>query len=113
MTINRDIAPHKDNMISTTLVVVIITTIVLGGLMSAITKMIGLQKESVADMRSTSYANTFTDKPGQSKNCWRKFDDRFIKPCFGGDIRGKKKTFSKAEVAAMMEQNDERYADKI
>jgi hypothetical protein len=40
-------------MISTTLVVVIITTIVLGGLIAAITKMLGLEKESLSNIRDS------------------------------------------------------------
>lgn len=56
LTIKSSIAPHRNILISTTLVVVIITTIVLGGLMAAVTKMIGLQKESITDVRySTVY----------------------------------------------------------
>lgn len=47
LQIKEDLAPHKKQMVSTTLMVVLITTIVLGGLMSAFAKLIGLDPESV------------------------------------------------------------------
>ena len=87
LTIKSSISPHKNILISTTLVVVIITTIVLGGLMSAVTKLIGLQKETVSSMRNSSVYIAGTEKPVTKPGIWRRIDDNFIKPLFGGDIK--------------------------
>jgi len=45
LEINSSIAPHRDEMVSTTLMMVLMTTIVLGGVMSAFAKLIGLNAE--------------------------------------------------------------------
>ena len=85
------IAPHKKRMVSITLMVVMITTIVLGGLMAAFAKLIGLKVESVSHHKATvilskgQSAAHRKDASGFSKK-WRYFDDHYIKKIFGGDM---------------------------
>lgn len=44
--INSSLSPHRDQMVTTTLMVVLITTIVFGGLMAVFAKLIGLKSEN-------------------------------------------------------------------
>lgn len=90
LEINSEIAPHRDQMVSTTLMMVLMTTVVLGGVMSAFAKLIGLDAESAdevenADPRESS-ASRLTDIVFKTKRkSWlqRKFnllDDKILKP---------------------------------
>ena len=91
---------------STTLMVVLITTIVLGGLMSAFAKIIGLEKENLlaesiaprfthkdagAHDPNTARKSVIFDKEKSLAKSWRNFDDKFIKPIFGGDLSYRKR----------------------
>jgi len=83
-------------MVSTTLMMVLMTTIVLGGVMSAFAKLIGLnaENEGEEDIAGTHDAtiDRLTDVIFKSKKkgwCKRKFnwlDNKILKPLFGGDL---------------------------
>ena len=76
----KETMPHREQIISTTLIVVLITTIVLGGLMSAFAKIVGLQAENTRTRKESVYER-FSTKIEDEKDpgCWRRFDDRYIK----------------------------------
>lgn len=90
LEINEEIAPHRDQMVSTTLMMVLMTTIVLGGLMSAFAKLIGLDSEGDEDdMRGThdSKISRLTDLvlTKTKKKSWLQLkfnwlDDKVLKP---------------------------------
>lgn len=94
LEINKEIAPHRDQMVSTTLMMVLMTTVVLGGVMSAFAKLIGLDAESAEeeDEVEGSKAERLTDIVfKEKKKSWlqKKFhwlDDHVLKPCFGGNL---------------------------
>jgi NhaP-type Na+/H+ or K+/H+ antiporter len=110
LEISDKIAPHRDQMVSTTLMMVLMTTVVLGGFMSAFAKLIGLDAESADeeedigthDAQIERFSDViFKDK----KRSWlqTKFhmlDDKILKPCFGGDLtkRAKHKEERKIEL---------------
>ena len=52
LTIQENFAPHWEQLISITLITVLMTTIVLGGLMGAFAKLIGLKMENPNDIHS-------------------------------------------------------------
>lgn len=100
LEISDKIAPHRDQMVSTTLMMVLMTTVVLGGIMSAFTKLIGLETEApeeedmgTHDAQIERFSDIiFNDK----KRSWlqTKFhllDDKILKPCFGGDLSKREK----------------------
>jgi NhaP-type Na+/H+ or K+/H+ antiporter len=94
LEINKEIAPHRDQMVSTTLMMVLMTTVVLGGIMSAFARLIGLDIETAEDEdeQEGSKAERLTDIIfKEKKKSWlqRKFhwlDDHVIKPLFGGNM---------------------------
>lgn len=95
LEIKAEIAPHRDQMISTTLMMVLMTTIVLGGIMSAFAKLIGLEKEGEDDDLGThdSRIDKLADIvfPKTKKKSWIQLklnwlDDKILKPLFGGDL---------------------------
>lgn len=94
LEISQEIAPHRDSMISAVLMMVLMTTVVLGGLMSAFAKIIGLETEDEEDIRGTqdSKISRLTDiiyKQKQKSWIQRKMnllDDKILKPLFGGDL---------------------------
>ena len=96
LEIKEEIAIHRDQMVSTTLMVVLITTIVLGGIMSAFAKLIGLETETNGEEDKGSHSlkiDILTDivLPKTKKKSWiqLKFnwlDDKILKPLFGGDL---------------------------
>lgn len=95
LEINHDIAPHRDQMVSTTLMMVLMTTVVLGGIMAAFARIIGLDSE-VDDEDGTGTHDTrvsrLTDIMFKTKKkSWlqKKFnllDDKVLKPLFGGNM---------------------------
>jgi hypothetical protein len=89
MQINKDIAPNRSLMVSTTLLIVLITTLVLGGSMSIFTKVIGLKVET------NQIENAFETNEGLLKSkrkegklliSWNNFNNKYLKPVFGGEI---------------------------
>jgi len=95
LEISEDIAPHRDQMVSTTLMMVLMTTIVLGGVMSAFAKLIGLNAEQEEDELTGTHDDKIerlTDvvfKQRRKGWCKKKFnwlDVRVLKPLFGGDL---------------------------
>lgn len=95
LEIKYEIAPHRDQMVSTTLMMVLMTTIVLGGVMAAFAKLIGLDKESNDEDLGThdSFIERMSDIvfTKSKKKSWiqLKFnwlDDNILKPLFGGDL---------------------------
>lgn len=89
LEISEEIAPHRDSMVSAVLMMVLMTTVVLGGLMSAFAKIIGLEvEEDPADLTGThdSQINRMTDVLYKNKKkSWlqRKLnllDDKVLKP---------------------------------
>ena len=96
LEINEDIAPHRNEMVSTTLMMVLMTTIVLGGVMSAFAKLIGLDKENVGSEHGGDH-DSYIDqldyalirKPKKKSWLQKKLnwlDDSVLKPLFGGDL---------------------------
>lgn len=96
LEINSEIAPHRDQMVSTTLMMVLMTTVVLGGVMSAFAKLIGLDAETadeneIGDVREST-ASRLTDIVFKSKKkSWLQIkfnllDDKILKPLFGGNM---------------------------
>ncbi|CAI2364053.1 unnamed protein product [Moneuplotes crassus] len=96
LEIGPSIAPHRDQMVSTTLMMVLMTTVVLGGVMSAFAKLIGLDAEVTDEdeLAGThdSKIERLTDvvfkdkKKGLCKRMFRKLDNKILKPLFGGDM---------------------------
>jgi len=83
-------------MISTTLMMVLMTTVVLGGVMSAFAKIIGLKNEDDEEDAVGTHDSKISRMSdivfkGAKKKSWlqKKFhllDDKILKPCFGGDM---------------------------
>lgn len=97
LKIGKDIAPHKDALISITLIIVLMTTIIMGGLMAAFAKLIGLSVESNTEshdfiarssMIESSNRKTALERKdaGWLQKKWRFIDDKYIKKIFGGDL---------------------------
>jgi hypothetical protein len=97
LKIGKDIAPHKDALISITLIIVLMTTIIMGGLMAAFAKLIGLSVESNteshdfvarASMIEANNRKTALERKdaGWLQKKWRFIDDKYIKKIFGGDL---------------------------
>lgn len=96
LEISAEIAPHRDSMISAVLMMVLMTTVVLGGIMSAFAKIIGLEYEEEDQPIETgshdSKVSRLTDILYKNKKkSWlqRKLnllDDKVLKPLFGGDL---------------------------
>lgn len=102
LEINSSIAPHRVQMVSTTLMMVLMTTVVLGGVMSAFCKLIGLDAEgtaepednlSVRDSRASRLSDIIfkTKKKSWIQLKFHLLDDKVLKPCFGGDMSKLKK----------------------
>ena len=97
LKISPEIAVHKNILVSLTLVIVLMTTIILGGLMAAFAKLIGLSVESNVEAhdyiaRSSlllQNRKTALEREDVTKiqRIWRYFDDRYVKPVFGGAIK--------------------------
>jgi NhaP-type Na+/H+ or K+/H+ antiporter len=110
LEISDKIAPHRDQMVSTTLMMVLMTTVVLGGFMSAFAKLIGLDAESADEEEDIGTHDAQIDRFSDvifkdKKRSWlqTKFhmlDDKILKPCFGGDLtkRAKHKEERKIEL---------------
>jgi NhaP-type Na+/H+ or K+/H+ antiporter len=101
LKIDGNIAPHKEALISITLIVVLMTTIILGGLMAAFAKLIGLSVESNTEshdfvarssMIEGSSRKTALERKdaGWLQKKWRYLDNQYLKKLFGGDLGGKK-----------------------
>lgn len=82
-------------IVSQTLMIVIITTIVLGGLMASVAKMIGLSYESIIDThdfiaRTTYHQESRIIEDEKDKSLviskWKYFDQKYIKNIFGGHL---------------------------
>ena len=96
LEISSEIAPHRESMISATLMMVLMTTVVLGGLMSAFAKIIGLEPEGEEEDEVSGVRESKTNRMSDivfknNKKSWlqRKLnllDDKVLKPCFGGDL---------------------------
>ena len=70
----------KEFIVSTTLVIVLITTILLGAFMSAFARFVGITIE-----RGESKHEHLRDR-GALHNRWRRFDDNCLKRILGGKI---------------------------
>lgn len=83
-------------MVSATLMMVLMTTVVLGGIMSAFAKIIGLDKEGEEDEKEDgthdSKLSRMTDivmrnkQKGWLQRKLNLLDDKVLKPLFGGDL---------------------------
>jgi len=102
LKISGEISDHKDALVSITLIVVLMTTIILGGLMAAFAKLIGLSVESNTEshdfiarqsMHIKADGKTALERKDATwlQKKWRYIDDRFIKKVFGGDLKHGKK----------------------
>lgn len=90
LEINPKIAPHRDQMVSTTLMMVLMTTVVLGGVMSAFAKIIGLSTETdeedvggTHDSRISRISDIVFKSPKKKSWLQKKFhllDDKVLKP---------------------------------
>lgn len=89
------IAVHKDSLVSLTLIIVLMTTIILGGLMAAFAKLIGLSVESnieshdyIARSSMIGDRKTALERKDASwlQKKWRSLDNNYIKKLFGGDL---------------------------
>ena len=89
LEIEHDIAPHREMMVSTTLMMVLMTTVVLGGIMSAFAKIIGLDaegEEGEDEGTHDSIIKRLTDVvmlPKEKSWIQKKFhllDDKILKP---------------------------------
>ena len=107
LEIDESIAPHRNEMVSTTLMMVLMTTIVLGGVMSAFAKLIGLEKENLTPSHEGGDHDSFIDQLKErkllkpKKRSWLQkklnwLDDSVLKPLFGGDL---------SRIAAHKEEN--------
>jgi NhaP-type Na+/H+ or K+/H+ antiporter len=96
LKITDHISPHKNILVSITLIIVLMTTIILGGLMAAFAKLIGLSVESNVEAHDyvarasliVDDRKTALERPNVSwlqKN-WRYFDNNYVKKLFGGDL---------------------------
>mmetsp|Transcript_11140 Transcript_11140/g.12536 ORF Transcript_11140/g.12536 Transcript_11140/m.12536 type:complete len:336 (-) Transcript_11140:167-1174(-) len=105
LKIPSKIAVHKESLISITLIIVLMTTIILGGLMAAFAKLIGLSVESNIEahdyiaraslIKDTKNALERTDVSWLQRN-WRYFDNKYIKRIFGGDLGKKTQALSES-----------------
>ena len=104
LKIPSEISTHKDQLVSITLLIVLMTTIILGGLMAAFAKLIGLSVESNTESHDYTARESMMKKdPNNRKTAlerkdaswiqkkWRYFDNTYIKRIFGGDIDKNKK----------------------
>ena len=111
---------HRSQMVSTVLMVVLMTTIVLGGLMSTFAKLIGLDPESTAvedDKGVSQHKSVQSSKDNKKKDSkcrqrWRWFDDNYIKRYVGGDTSRSKHLVrnsiaSKQSILTSMHTNDQ------
>lgn len=103
LKVSPEIAQHKNQLVSLTLVIVLMTTIIFGGLMAAFAKLIGLSVESNTESHDYIARATALDKLEKSKKKskedkevtwfqakWRTIDDKFLKKLFGGDQNKKR-----------------------
>jgi len=102
LKISGDISSHRDTLISITLIIVLMTTIILGGLMAAFAKLIGLSVESnieshdfiarqsmlIPNDRKTALERA---DAGWLQKKWRYIDDNYIKKIFGGKLEKSKR----------------------
>lgn len=104
LKISPEIAVHKEALVSITLIIVLTTTIILGGLMAAFAKLIGLSVESNTESHDYIARSSFI-KPNRKtalerkdatwlQKKWRYFDNVYVKKIFGGDL-GKSKNQEK------------------
>lgn len=104
LKISSEVSKHKEALISITLIVVLMTTIILGGLMAAFAKLIGLSAEGKVDRASiiqresmlipSSNQKTALERAdaGWLQKRWRLVDDKYIKKIFGGDLHKRSKS---------------------
>lgn len=108
LKINEHIAVHKSVLVSITLIIVLTTTIILGGLMAAFAKLIGLPVESNTESHDYTARvsillkddKTALERQGASwlqKN-WRHFDNHYVKRIFGGDLGKGRKAIQSQEI---------------
>ena len=102
LKISGDISSHRDTLISITLIIVLMTTIILGGLMAAFAKLIGLSVESnieshdfiarqsmlIPNDRKTALERA---DAGWLQKRWRYIDDNYIKKIYGGKLEKNKR----------------------
>mmetsp|Transcript_38834 Transcript_38834/g.38389 ORF Transcript_38834/g.38389 Transcript_38834/m.38389 type:complete len:191 (+) Transcript_38834:1143-1715(+) len=109
LKISSEVSPHKEALVSITLIIVLMTTIIMGGLMAAFAKLIGLSAEgSAPGSLPEAKAQSFIEREsmlitGDQKTAlersdagwlqkkWRHVDDKYIKKIFGGDLHKHKK----------------------
>lgn len=92
LQIDPKLSPNSSLLVSSTLVVVLITTLVFGGLMSIFTKVIGLKEESPNPSNldySTLIAGTepsvqpeSQEEKGPIQEIWEHFDYKYMQPLF-------------------------------
>lgn len=104
LKISSEVSPHKEALVSITLIIVLMTTIIMGGLMATFAKLIGLSAEgSAPGSLPEAKAQSFIEREsmlitGDQKTAlertdagwlqkkWRHIDDKYIKKIFGGDL---------------------------
>ena len=95
LKIPSKISEHKNSLVSLTLIIVLMTTIIFGGLMAAFAKLIGLSVESTIEShdiiaRSSQIVDRKTalerDDSSWLQKKWRSIDNNYIKRLFGGDL---------------------------
>lgn len=100
LEISEDIAPHRESMVSATLMMVLMTTVVLGGIMSAFAKIIGMEHEGEEEALEGTHDSRLTrmtdlmrknKKKGWLQRKLNLLDDKVLKPLFGGDLSKIKK----------------------
>lgn len=102
LKIDDEIAVHKKQLVSITLVIVLMTTIIFGGLMAAFAKLIGLDVESNTEKHNFLARASMVGKKSRKtaletkdaswiQKKWRYLDNNYIKKLFGGDLGKNKK----------------------
>ncbi len=92
LQISPSLSPNSSLIVSSTLVVVLITTLLFGGLMSIFTKVIGL-KEEVVNPSNLDYTQLMKecepsvtpseeDDRGVVQDIWEHFDYKYMQPIF-------------------------------
>jgi hypothetical protein len=91
LQIRPSLSPNSSLIVSSTLVVVLITTLLFGGLMSIFTKFIGL-KEEVVNPSNLDYSQLIKEgevvshpeeeERGVVQDIWEHFDYKYMQPIF-------------------------------
>ncbi len=91
LQIRPSLSPNSSLIVSSTLVVVLITTLLFGGLMSIFTKFIGL-KEEISNPSNLDYSHLIKEgevfsqpeeeERGVAQDIWEHFDYKYMQPIF-------------------------------